>query len=132
MTLVDTNVISDILSANPEWLEWSEDALDRQSQLGPLIANEVVYAELSAWMPSMDELDRDLADLKITISSTPKAALFAAGKAFRRYRAAGGTRTGVLPDLFVGAYAEFAGFPVLTRDPGRYRSYFPKVQLITP
>ena len=68
----------------------------------------------------------------IGIAATPRSALFLAGKAFRRYRAAGGARTGVLPDFFIGAHASVEGWPLLTRDAGRYRGYFPKVRLIAP
>ena len=60
------------------------------------------------------------------------AALFSAGKAFQRYRSAGGVRTGVLPDFFLGAHAAVIGAPLLTRDTRRYRTYFPELTLIAP
>ena len=62
----------------------------------------------------------------------PKTALFLAGEIFRRYRRAGGVRTGVLADFFIGAHAQVIGSPILTRDVRRYRTYFPEVELITP
>jgi len=62
----------------------------------------------------------------------PRAALFLAGQAFREYRRAGGTRTGVLGDLFIGAHAAVLGCGILTRDAARYRTYFPTVELLTP
>jgi predicted nucleic acid-binding protein len=73
-----------------------------------------------------------LAQAMIEIAATPRSAPFLAGKAFQRYRTAGGTRTGVLPDFFIGAHAAIEVWPLLTRDAGRYRSYFPKVTLIAP
>ena len=63
---------------------------------------------------------------------TPREALFSAGKAHRRYRSRGGTRTGVLPDFFIGAHAAVMGWPLLTRDARRYRTYFPALDLIAP
>ena len=60
------------------------------------------------------------------------APLFLAGKVFQRYRAHGGSRTGVLPDFFIGAHAAVAGYLLLTRDATRYRTYFPKLALIAP
>ncbi|EHJ96210.1 hypothetical protein AT5A_21476 [Agrobacterium tumefaciens 5A] len=54
------------------------------------------------------------------------------GKVFTQYRRVGGSRTGVLPDFFIGAHAAVQGLPLLTRDVGRYRSYFPTVTLIAP
>jgi predicted nucleic acid-binding protein len=44
----------------------------------------------------------------------------------------GGARTGVLPDFFIGAHAAVSGLPLLTRDGGRYRTYFPRMALIAP
>jgi predicted nucleic acid-binding protein len=58
--------------------------------------------------------------------------LFLAAKAFQRYRTAGGAKSNVLPDFFIGAHAAVAGLSLLTRDPKRYRTYFPKVDLVAP
>jgi predicted nucleic acid-binding protein len=132
MTLVDTNVISDIFNGDAVWLDWSVAALDERRLLGPLLINEVVYAELSVRMPSRAALDEEIARLKCELARTPLNALFLAGKTFHRYRASGGIRTGVLPDFYIGAHAEVAGMAILTRDPGRFRTYFPAVELITP
>ena len=132
MTLVDTNVLLDILSADPTWSAWSFAQLLGRSAAGPLLINEVIYAELSIGLDTESELDTIIADLKLELERTPKRALFAAGKAFKRYRSAGGTRSGVLPDFFIGAHAEAARLPILTRDARRYSQYFPGVEVITP
>ena len=55
-----------------------------------------------------------------------------AGQAFRQYRLQGGTKTGVLPDFFIGAQAQTSGCTLLTRDAGRYKTHFPKIKLICP
>jgi len=73
-----------------------------------------------------------LMGLNLDLERTPKRALFLAGKAFKRYRASGGTRTGVLPDFFIGAHAEVEVLTILTRDARRYAQYFPKVNVIAP
>lgn len=44
----------------------------------------------------------------------------------------GGSRTSGLPDFFIGAHAQTLGIAILTRDPGRYKTYFPGVALICP
>lgn len=132
MTLVDTNVLSDILSGDAEWLDWSARALAAQSEAGPLFTTDVVYAELSIRMPSAEETDQYLDRMNVRTLRTPRAGLFLAARAYQRYRESGGPRTGVLPDFFIGAHAEAAGLPILTRDPRRYRTYFPSVALITP
>jgi predicted nucleic acid-binding protein len=132
MTLVDTNVLLDVLSKDPIWLAWSVDALDARADVGELLINEVVYAELSARMSSEADVNVAVTRLNLEFKHAPKRALFLAGQQFRRYRELGGTRTGVLPDLFIGAHAHVLGCPILTRDIRRYRTYFPEVPLITP
>jgi predicted nucleic acid-binding protein len=99
---------------------------------GEIAINDVVYAELSIRYTHILDLDQMLVDASIAILHTPRAALFLAGKASRQYRAGGGTRTGVLPDFFIGAHAMVEGGPLLTRDIRRYRGYFPNVLLIAP
>jgi predicted nucleic acid-binding protein len=132
VTLVDTNVLIDILSADPTWSSWSLGQLLRRSNEGALLINEVIYAEMSTRIETETELDAIIADLSVELERTPKHALFLAGKAFKQYRAAGGTRTGVLPDFFIGAHAEAAGLTILTRDARRYAQYFPDVKVVAP
>jgi hypothetical protein len=58
--------------------------------------------------------------------------LFLAGKVFLDYRRRKGSKHSVLPDFYIGAHAAVSGYPILTRDIGRFGSYFPTVRLITP
>jgi predicted nucleic acid-binding protein len=132
MTLVDTNVLLDVFTRTPAWWEWSLKQLEDAAMVGPLLINDVIYAEVSTRYPSVDALDLALSELGVELVATPRAALFLAGKAYLQYRAAGGVRTGVLSDFFIGAHAESEQIPLLTRDVRRYRSYFPTVSLIAP
>lgn len=132
MTLVDTNVLIDIVSNDPIWFDWSIDALAARGSAGPLLVNGVIYAELSARMTTEAAVNAAIGELDVELMPSPRLALFLAGQAFRQYRLAGGTRTGVLPDLLIGAHAQVLGCPVLTRDVGRFCTYFPEVTLITP
>jgi len=132
MILVDTNVIADVLTPSSEWQAWSVDRLDECRRDDTLATNEIVFAELSARLRSEAEVLGVLSDLFITLERTPMAGLFAAGQAFRKYRAAGGVRSSVLPDFFIGAHAQATRSPILTRDARPYRSYFSDVELITP
>lgn len=132
MTLVDSNVVIDVLTADPVWLDWSAHALRTAQDQGAPCISDVTFAELSARYTSEHELQRDLGTLALRLERTPQAALFLAGRAFAEYRGAGGPRTSLLADLFIGAHAEAAGLPILTRDPRRFRAYFPSVTLITP
>ncbi len=131
-TLVDTNVLLDVVTDDPNWADWSVRALDAASLGGPLLINDVIYAELSVRFAAIEELDAVIDEAGIGHAATPRAALFLAAKAFHRYRAKGGGRTGVLPDFFIGAHASVDGLVLLTRDTGRYRTYFPKLKIVAP
>jgi predicted nucleic acid-binding protein len=132
MVLVDTNVVVDIWQRNPEWYLWSVAQLRAQSQVHELVINPIIYAELSVNYGSIAMLDERIAALKLMLLELPRAALFLAGHAFRKYRRAGGGKSGVLPDFFIGAHAAVLDCAMLTRDAARYRTYFPTVKLLTP
>ena len=132
MTLVDTNVLLDLVTDDPLWAEWSVAQLEAASLSGPLRINDVVYAELAVRYDRIESLDEFLAEAGIEMTPTPRAALFLAGKVFGQYRRADGARTGVLPDFFIGAHAAVAQIPLLTRDTRRYQTYFPTLNLIAP
>jgi predicted nucleic acid-binding protein len=132
VTLVDTNVLLDLVTRDPSWASWSLARLEEAALMGSVLLNDVSYAEASIRFDRIEDLDAVLIETLIEVVRTPRQALFMAGKAFRQYRAAGGARTGVLPDFFIGAHAAAQGWPLLTRDVRRYRIYFPSVRLITP
>jgi predicted nucleic acid-binding protein len=131
VTLVDTNVLIDILSPDQGWRSWSTAEIEKQSLSGPIIINEIVYAELSGRYSSQRQLDGAVEGLQLQFEWLPKSALYLAGQAFQRYRHAGGPRGSILADFFIGAHAAVVGVPILTRDARRYRNYFPSVALIT-
>ncbi|MEH2482981.1 putative nucleic acid-binding protein [Nitrobacteraceae bacterium AZCC 2146] len=132
MTLVDTNVLIDVLSSDRDWQSWSSAAMERQSLDGPLVINEIVYAELAGRYPTQQVLDVVVEKLGLHFEWLPKSALYLAGRTFADYRRSGGVRTSTLADFFIGAHAVMAKMPILTRDIRRYRTYFPDVELITP
>lgn len=132
MILVDTNVLLDVVEDDPTWAAWSQQQLDAWSLRGELLINAVIYTELSMAFARIEELEAVLEEGAISAEPIPREALFLAGKAFLRYRRRKGTKTNVLPDFLIGAHAAVVGMPILTRDVGRYRTYFPTVELITP
>jgi predicted nucleic acid-binding protein len=132
MILVDTNILLDVVSDDPEWADWSQRKLEAASARDKLAINPVIYAELSVGFERIEEVDAVLAATSIAVIEIPHPALFLAGKVFSAYRKRGGVKTGVLPDFFIGAHAAVARLPLLTRDLGRYRSYYPTVELIAP
>jgi predicted nucleic acid-binding protein len=132
MTLVDSNVLLDVFSESEPWVAWLKQQLARAARRGPVFINDVTYAEISVQFTSFESLDAVLKKIVIDVAPTPRPALFLAGKAFRQYRTAGGLRTGVLSDFFIGAHATVQRLPIVTRDVRRYRHYFPTVELIAP
>jgi len=132
VTLVDTNVLLDLVTGDPVWADWSIGQLENASLRGPLLINDIIYAELAVRYDRIEDLDAFIDAAQLMMMPLPRPALFLAGKVFTQYRRAGGSRTGVLPDFLIGAHAAVQKLPVLTRDVGRYRSYFPTVEFITP
>ena len=132
MLLIDTNVLVDVLEDDPRWAEWSIRQLRAQSQVHALTINPIIYAELSSAFSTLEALDAVIERLRLEWRELSRPALFLAGKAFARYRRAGGSKTQVLADFFIGAQAAVESCPILTRDPRRYATYFPPVRLITP
>ncbi|MBM3090648.1 PIN domain-containing protein [Ensifer sp. T173] len=132
MILVDTNVLLDVVTDDPTWADWSITQLENASLRGKLWINDIVYAELSVRYDRIEDVETFVDQAGLELTSVPREALFLASKVFTRYRKAGGTRTGVLPDFFIGAHAAVSGLPLLTRDVGRYRTYFPTLTLIAP
>ncbi|MBX3569646.1 MAG: PIN domain-containing protein [Rhizobiaceae bacterium] len=132
MALLDTNILLDIATRDPQWAIWSLRAIEEAATEGPIFVSAVVYAELSIRYDSLKAVDALIESIGAEFSSMPKLASFLAAKAFVQYRAAGGARTGVSPDFFIGAHAAALDTPLLTRDARRYRTYFPDVRLISP
>jgi len=130
--LVDSSVLIDILVDDPNWFDWSLAQLEAAALRGPLLINDIVYAETSTRYAAIEDFEAALVIANMTVVPTPRMALFLAGKAFAQYRRAGGTRTGVLADFFIGAHAVVEQLPLLTRDARRYQNYFPTIKLLTP
>jgi predicted nucleic acid-binding protein len=130
--LVDSNVILDVATEDPYWLDWSRDALAASADRDVLVINPLIYAEVSVRYETVEEVEDVLPLGSYVRESLPYGAGFLAGKAFRAYRKLGGKRTSPMPDFYIGAHAAFARYRLLTRDAARYRSYFPSVELIAP
>ena len=132
MVLVDANVLLDILTEDPEWCAWSEAKLLDAVETDDLAINPVIFAELAPAYRREAELERALRGWTLRRLALPYEAAFLVGQAFVRYRREGGGRRSPLPDFYIGAHAEVQQLKLMTRDTARYRTYFPRVQLISP
>ncbi|AOO81040.1 type II toxin-antitoxin system VapC family toxin [Bosea vaviloviae] len=130
--LIDSNVLLDVMSEDPQWFSWSAQALSEAADSARLVINPIIYAEVSVRYSRIEDLDLALPKAMIDREALPYEAAFLAGKCFLAYRRKGGTKQAPLPDFFIGAHAAISGYRLMTRDPARYRSYFPTVPLVTP
>ena len=131
-TLVDSNVILDVVTEDEEWLEWSAAMLGRAADAERLVINPLIYAEVAVRFDSIESLDAVLPSDYYIREPLPWEAAFLAARAFLLYRRRGGSRRAPLPDFYIGAHAAIAGHTLLTRDPRRYESYFPKLKIVAP
>lgn len=131
-TLVDSNVLIDVVVRDERWAAWSIEALIEALDAGPVFVDQVVFAEVSIGYRTAESCQEALAVQGIERVPIPWPAAFLAGRAFAAYRDRGGTKLAPLPDFFIGAHAAVAGLRLLTRDASRYRTYFPTVELIAP
>ena len=129
-TLVDTNVLLDIITQDPAWVSWSEAALREAAERSTLAINPIIFAEVSMKFARIEDADVALADF--AREPLPYEAGFLTGKAFLAYRMRGGTKRSPMPDFYVGAHAVVARMTLLTRDAARYRTYFPALNIIAP
>jgi predicted nucleic acid-binding protein len=130
--LVDSNVILDIATEDPRWFHWSASRLQDLAGAHGLVINPIIYAEVSVGYDRIEDVDAIVGPQRFRREPLPWDAAFLAGKAFLRYRRAGGRRRSPLADFYIGAHAAVRGFRLLTRDARRYRTFFPTVRLIAP
>ena len=131
-TLVDSNVILDVVTDDAEWGDWSASMLARAAQSARLVINPLIYAEVACGYERIEDLDDALPSEYFVREPLPWEAAFLAAKAFVRYRRRGGVRRAPLPDFYIGAHAALAGHTLLTRDPRHYATYFPKLRILAP
>lgn len=130
--LVDANVLIDVATDDEVWADWSAGALELAGQWARLLVNPLIYAEVSVAFDRIEDLEALLPAAVFRREALPWEAAFLAGKAFLAYRRHGGARRSPLPDFYIGAHAAVRGHRLLTRDRGRYATYFPTVTLIAP
>jgi predicted nucleic acid-binding protein len=131
-TLVDSNVIIDYLDPDSEWADWSAAMLTEAANDGAVAINPVIYAEVSVTYPAIETVETALPRAYFERAQLPWEAAFLAGKCFEQYRRSGGTKRSPLPDFYIGAHAAIGRLALLTRDAARYRSYFPRVEILAP
>lgn len=131
-TLVDSNVLLDILTEDSTWFDWSSEAIESQAERSVLVIDPIIYAEVSVRFERIEDLEDALTPALFRRDALPWEAAFLAGKCFVKYRRRGGGKHSPLPDFYIGAHAAVAKMTLLTRDEGRYRTYFPSLDILAP
>jgi len=130
--LIDSCILLDLFTNDPNWASWSENILDKYNQTNTLFINTIVYTEISIGFKKIEELEKVISELGIKVLEIPREALFLTGKAFLKYRRNKGTKNSPLPDFFIGAHASVSRLSLVTRDVAKYKTYFPRLNLVCP
>lgn len=130
--LVDSCVLLDLFTNDPNWADWSESVLEKYSQTNTLYINSIVYTEISIGFAKIEEVDEAISALGLKVLEIPREALFLTGKVFCQYRRNKGTKKSPMPDFFIGAHAAVSQFHLITRDSAKYKTYYPQLKLIDP
>ena len=130
--LVDSNVILDVLTTDRRWFDWSAHQIETLASSRVLAINPIIYAEISVGFDRIEDLEDAVPPSAFARLPLPWEAAFAAGKCFLLYRRRHGVRRSPLPDFYIGAHAAICGMSLLTRDEARYRTYFPRLDIIAP
>ncbi len=129
---VDSCVLLDLFTNDPNWAEWSENILEQYSHTNTMYINSIVYTEVSIGFNKIEEVELAISKLDIKVLEIPREALFLTGKTFLKYRRNKGTKNSPLADFFIGAHSSVSNFDLITRDIEKYKTYFPQVKLINP
>jgi predicted nucleic acid-binding protein len=130
--LVDTNVWVDCIDEASPWHDWAIEQLQACGERYPLHVNIVIYSELLIPGPDVRALDAMLDIYDTLRTPLPWAAAALTAAAYALYRHRGGSKHKPLPDFFIGAHAAVSNLAVLTRDPSPYKSYFARLEVVSP
>ena len=131
MILIDSNVLIDAMEPESFHHAWSTDKIADAISSGAFI-NAIVVSEISPRFSAFDALVETLESFAIPNREITLRAAWLAGRAYLVWIRNGGRRGTVLPDILIGAHAHSEGASVLTRDPRRFKTYFPDLHLILP
>ena len=127
-TLIDSDVLIDLFDDRSEWHGWSAAVIAQRRNRGQLVINPIVFAEVSMGFHSYEAVDAHLPEDWVRREPLPWDAAFLAAHAFLLYRqpAASAVHRCRI------SISAVAGHTLLTRDPRRYRHYFPKLRIVAP
>jgi predicted nucleic acid-binding protein len=154
ITAIDSNVLIDVILADPTFAVSSADALADALQEGTLIVCEAVVAEVFPVFQEQRRIDEFFRRTGIHLEPSTMGALSRAGTAWEQYRSRNRSvivcqqcgqsrmiicetckagieiRQRLITDFLIGAHALAQADRLLTRDRGYFRTYFPDLKLV--
>jgi predicted nucleic acid-binding protein len=129
---VDSSVLLDLLTDDPQFAAASATAVAQALAIGELVICEAVVAEVQTMLDTRETAMDALAEFGIRFQATTEQAAIRAGHMQRRFRDRGGRRERVVADFLIGAHAMMQCDALITRDAGFYGDYFKGLKLIVP
>jgi len=132
MIAVDSSVLLDVLTDDPQFAQGSAAAIEQALGHGGLVVCDAVVAEVQTMLATSDSAMDVLGEFGIHFLPTAEQAAVRAGFMQRRFRDRGGRRDRVVADFLVGAHALMQCDALVTRDAAFFRDYFKGLKLIVP
>ncbi|WEK48111.1 MAG: type II toxin-antitoxin system VapC family toxin [Candidatus Andeanibacterium colombiense] len=131
MILIDSNVLIDAIEPDSEWYAWSSGQLASIEPTAGFI-NPIIVREISPRFAEFESLVKVVRFFGLPVREITLEVSWRAGQAHLDWIRHGGRRGSLLPDLLIGAHAAVENARILTRDPRRFRTYFPELELLMP
>jgi len=131
-TLFDTSAVIALVDSKNDHHKWSYKEYNSRKMIGPIVISDIVYSEISAGMKDKNAVDLIISQFGFQRGSLDDSALYAAGQRYALYRKTKGTKTNVLPDFFIGAYASTQKIPLVTANPKDFRNFFSGLTIVHP
>lgn len=131
ITALDSSALIAVAKHEPNVGEWIDLMMHCRTE-GELVVCEVAAAETFAYVQDESDFRTLLSRLGVRFDPVTISSAILAGRVFRNYRNAGGPRTHLVPDFIVAAHASLQADRLLSSDRGYTRTYFPKLQLLSP
>jgi predicted nucleic acid-binding protein len=138
MILLDTNVLIYASDKHAKAGRWARRTIAENVAGDGAAVNAASLAELCVGDAEPATVADRIRNWGVVVLDAPAASAVACARAYAAYRSRRKLESGKdapgmpLPDFFIGAHAQCMRWPLATANAARFRTYFPKVTLLTP